>query len=49
VRAALAGALTLSATAGGLVSMTAPALAQTLQDSKCTGRPDIPWDAQIAG
>jgi tetratricopeptide (TPR) repeat protein len=49
VRAALAGALMLSATVLGLASTTAPALAQTLKDSKCTGRPGIPWDEQIAG
>src|SRR6266567_2646303 len=39
----------LSAKVLELASMTAPALAQTLKDSKCTGRPDIPWDEQIVG
>ena len=29
--------------------MTAPASAQALKDAKCTGRPGIPWDEQIAG
>jgi tetratricopeptide (TPR) repeat protein len=35
--------------ATALALMLAPALAQTLQDLKCTGNPDIPWDVQIAG
>ncbi|HXQ83522.1 MAG TPA: hypothetical protein VN769_05590, partial [Xanthobacteraceae bacterium] len=39
----------LSATVLALALLTAPALAQTLQDLKCTGNPDIPWDEQIAG
>src|SRR5882757_756802 len=49
VRAALLGALMLSATTLELASMNAPALAQTLNDWKCTGNPDIPWDEQIVG
>src|SRR6185369_9559588 len=49
VRAALAAALMLSVTVLGLASMTAPASAQALKDAKCTGRPGIPWDEQIAG
>ena len=44
-----AGAAMLSATMPALASMTAPALAQTLKDSRCTGNPDIPWDEQITG
>ena len=52
VRDALAGALMLSATVLAPAPTAAPALAQGLQglkDSKCTGRPGIPWDEQIAG
>jgi hypothetical protein len=44
VRAALLAALMLSATTSELAAMNAPALAQTLNDWKCTGNPDIPWD-----
>src|SRR3981081_4776820 len=44
-----AGAVMLSATVSALASMTAPALAETLKDLKCTGNPDIPWDEQIVG
>src|SRR5208282_6048350 len=44
-----AGAAMLAATVLALASMTAPAPAQSLKDSKCTGNPDIPWDEQIAG
>ena len=49
VRAALSGALMLSATTLELASMNAPALPQTLNDWKCTGNTDIPWDEQIVG
>ena len=49
VRAALAGALMLSATVSAPASMTGPALAQALNGSQCSGRPGIPWDEQIAG
>ena len=42
------GAVMLSVTVLAAL-MTAPALAQSLQDLKCTGKPDIPWDEQIAG
>ena len=49
VRAALSGALMLSATTLELASMNAPALPQTLNDRKCTGNTDIPWDEQIVG
>src|ERR1044071_8907312 len=41
VQAALAGPLMLS-------GLAAPALAATLDGSKCIGRPGIPWDEQIA-
>jgi tetratricopeptide (TPR) repeat protein len=44
-----AGAVILSATVSALASMTAPALAETLTDRKCTGNPDIPRDEQIVG
>src|ERR1700728_4350557 len=43
----VAKAVTLLATA--LALMTELALAQTLQDLKCAGKPDIPWTDQIAG
>jgi tetratricopeptide (TPR) repeat protein len=49
VRAALSGALMLSATALELASINAPTPAQTLNHWKCTGNPDIPWDQQIVG
>jgi hypothetical protein len=45
----LAGAAMLVAAALVLALMNAPALAQTLADSKCTGNSDIPWNEQIAG
>ena len=49
VRAALSGALMLSATTLELASMNASALPQSLNDWKCTGNADIPWDEQIVG
>src|SRR5262249_38491274 len=39
----------LSATTLELASMNAPAPAQTSNDWKCIGNPDIPWDEQIVG
>jgi tetratricopeptide (TPR) repeat protein len=39
----------LSATVSAPALMTAPALAQTLKDWKCTGNPEIPWNEQIIG
>src|SRR4029077_16886200 len=44
-----AGGGMLSATVSAPALMTAPALAQTLKDWKCTGNPDIPWNEQIIG
>ena len=38
-----------SATLSGLAATIARSRAQTLQDLKCTGNSDIPWDEQIAG
>jgi tetratricopeptide (TPR) repeat protein len=48
VRAALSGALMLSAATLELASMNAPVVAQT-NALKCTGNPDIPWNEQIVG
>ena len=39
----------LSATTLELASMNASALPQSLNDWKCTGNADIPWDEQIVG
>jgi tetratricopeptide (TPR) repeat protein len=44
-----AGAAMLWATVSAPALMTAPALAQTLKDWKCTGNFDIPWNEQIIG
>lgn len=49
VRAALPSALVLLAATLALAAMNAPGLAQTLNDRKCTGNPDVPWDEQIVG
>jgi hypothetical protein len=46
---AFAGAALASAKVLALALITAPAVAQTADDPKCSGKADVPWREQIAG